>query len=243
MPKLGMIFYFLILTFLIPSMGFAESDKVDIKKLEEQYWSSKDNDFSVVQNRTYTKAKRPYLSLDYGTLMNDGFSTGRIQSINAGYFFSERWGVEVCQEKGSLKRNDTTEFFQQQYGTSPDYNQFKDSLGVNVIFVPFYAKMSWMDKTVLYFDMSVALGIGKLNYDVQLDRGSETHSTNFYNIDFSQHLFFTRNLALRLDLKNKFSTQKLYKYHIPATQSESTRFIKDDSQQDTTLLLGLTFFY
>src|SRR5687768_17351365 len=35
-----------------------ESEKLDIQGLEEKYWAPKDTDFSVVQNRTYTKAKR-----------------------------------------------------------------------------------------------------------------------------------------------------------------------------------------
>ena len=40
-----------------------KTDKVDISDLEQKYWAPKDTDFSVVQNRTYTKEKRFTFSL------------------------------------------------------------------------------------------------------------------------------------------------------------------------------------
>jgi hypothetical protein len=41
--------------------------KVDISDLENRYWTAKDTEFSVVQNRLYTKAKRFSVTLQGGT--------------------------------------------------------------------------------------------------------------------------------------------------------------------------------
>ena len=71
------------------------SDKLDIKKLEQKYWAAKDDDFSVVQNRRYTKADRFYFNLGGGIPFNDPFATGTIFSGTFGYYFNERWGVDA----------------------------------------------------------------------------------------------------------------------------------------------------
>ena len=70
-----------ILISSLTSLSFAQDkggDKLDLKKLEDKYWAAKDTDFSVVQNRTYTKEGRAFLSLSYGPLMNDPYSYGRL---------------------------------------------------------------------------------------------------------------------------------------------------------------------
>ena len=55
-----------------------DSDKLDIQKLEQKYWSAKDDDFSVIQNRAFQKEKRGFLSLNYGIPFNDPNSIGSL---------------------------------------------------------------------------------------------------------------------------------------------------------------------
>ena len=59
------------------------SDKMDLKKLEDKYWSSKDDDYGVIQNRTFSKTGKLYLSAVYGPLINDQFNV--ISNFNS-YF-------------------------------------------------------------------------------------------------------------------------------------------------------------
>ncbi len=42
----------------IETKAVKADDKVDISDLESKYWAPKDTDFSVVQNRTYSKDNR-----------------------------------------------------------------------------------------------------------------------------------------------------------------------------------------
>lgn len=220
-----------------------DSDKVDLKKLEEKYWAAKDSDYAVVQNRTYTKATRPYLSLSYGPLINDSYSIGRMSNLALGYFFSERWGFEFSYEKGDLKDNDGVTKYRDQYGVQVDYNKFISSKSVQAIFVPLYAKMSFLDKSILYFDIQFALGLGQIEYEVQRNIGATTLNTTSFNFDVTQQLFFHEHWALRLDIKNKWSSQERHRYQLSGTQTEADRKLSNIQNQDTTLLLGVTFFY
>jgi outer membrane beta-barrel protein len=225
------------------------SDKLDLKKLEDKYWAAKDTDFTVVQNRAYTKAKRGFVSLSYGPLVNDAYSYGRMTNIAAGYYFSERWGVEVAYENGSIRDNDSTDIFKNVNQFPPDYNKFKSYKSINMIVVPFYAKMSFWDRKVMYFDLQFAAGIGQMDYQIQKINGnptvnpsdaSENKTAMGYNLDITQQLFFHEHFALRFDIKNKWSKQNKERYFLSGSQERSLGNI---NQQDTTMLLGLTIFY
>jgi outer membrane beta-barrel protein len=224
--------------------GAKDSDKLDLKKLEDKYWAAKDTDFSVVQNRAYTKANRYFLSLGYGPLINDEWSIGRMTNIAAGYYFSERWGVELAHEMGDLRDNDGVGELN-DHGAMPNYNKFKTYTSVNAIWVPFYAKMSFLDKKIVYFDMQFALGLGNMVYEIQKDPsegGSQSKTAIGVNFDFTQQLFFSEHFAFRLDLKNKFTSQdrRVYKFSGSIKPSED---LGATTRQDTTFLLGFTYFY
>lgn len=231
-----------------PSKEDRGSDKLDLKKLEDKYWSAKDSDFSVVQNRTYSKAKKFFTSLSYGPMVNDAYSNGRMTNIAAGYYFSERWGLELAYEMGNIKDNDSTSSFINVNTFAPDYNRFKNYTSLNFIVVPFYAKMSFWDRKIMYFDMQFALGVGQMQYQIVKVDGaaapfrdtSENGSTIGYNFDVTQQLFFHENFAVRFDIKNKWSTQSKKRYFLTGTQERDMGKI---NQQDTTMLLGVTIFF
>ncbi len=227
------------------------SDKLDLKSLENKYWSAKDTDMSVVQNRTYAKAKKFFVSLGYGPMVNDAYSYGRMTNVAGGYYFSERVGVEMAYETGLIRDSDSTDAFINRNNFAPDYNRFKDYTSVNMIVVPFYAKMSFWDSKIMYFDIQFAAGIGQMKYQIvkvdganpPLVKGtdsSETNTTIGYNFDITQQLFFAENFAVRFDIKNKWTTQDKKRYYISSGQS---RDLGKTSQQDTTVLLGFTIFY
>jgi outer membrane beta-barrel protein len=227
------------------------SDKLDLKRLEDKYWSAKDTDFSVVQNRRYTKANRFFVSLAYGPLVNDAYSYGRMTNVAGGYYFSERMGVELAYEVGAIKNSDSTDKFINVNHFAPDYNQFKSYTSINYIIVPFYAKMSFWDRKIMYFDMQFAFGVGQMSYKIRRVDGaappavdgtdsSYDKTTLGYNIDVTQQLFFAQNFAVRFDIKNKWSKQKKERYYL---QSGQDRDLGEITQQDTTMLLGLNIFF
>jgi outer membrane beta-barrel protein len=221
------------------------SDRLDLKRLEDSYWAAKDTDFSVVQNRTYTKKGRFFGSLSYGPLINDPWYVGRQTGFSVGYYFNERWGVELNHELGSLEDGESTKATFTA-GGAPDRNKFLDYTSLNLVIVPFYAKMSFWDRKIMYFDMQFAVGVGQMNYEQQKVTGTlgneiaihEKQSAIGFNLDVTQQLFFHENFAFRLDLKNKFSPQDKRKY-----RGNNNNSLGEEIVNDTSLLFGLTIFY
>jgi outer membrane beta-barrel protein len=256
----GLALFAIVISLLGTSLANAQqqqnqksgSDKLDLKKLEDKYWAAKDTDMNVVQNRTYAKDSRFFLSLGYGTLVNDAYSYGRMPNGSLGYYFSERFGLELAYEKGNLADNDSTLYLKNTYQAAPNYNKFVDYKSINLIWVPFYSKTSFLDRSIMYFDIQFGLGFGSMTYETQTDSvdtknlhplAPEKKSAFGYNIDVTQQLFFSEHFALRLDIKNKWSKQELKRYQIKVNEDESTRSFGQITQQDTTILLGITYFF
>lgn len=226
-----------------PGVTERENRRLELEQLERRYWAPKDADFAVVQNRTYTKSGRLTLSGSYGLLMNDSFTEGSSSSLGLGYYFSERWGLEASYLQNSLSPSDTTDVFAERFGASPDYNMTLNSTTLSLVFVPFYAKMSFMDKSILYFDMAVSLGVGQTNYAMQTNRGNEEASTTHFALDLTQHFFLSENFAFRFDIKNHFMNQEKRRFQIGSLEPESARALPSDNYINTYLLLGITLFY
>lgn len=234
-----------LLALLVSTSGYAadakdSGDKVDLKKLEEKYWAAKDSDYSVIQNRTYPKDKRFFASVGTGSLINDQYSYGRMTDFSFGYYFSEKYGVAYEYQYGDLRDNDGTEAFRKQFGTSYDYNQFVNSHAVKFIFVPFYAKMSFVDQAIVYFDMQIAAGVGNATYEIKREIGHETATATAIHFDVTQQFFFSKHVAIRFDIKNRWYKQQHQRFHVVGSQS---RDLGDINAQDTIIQLGTTFFF
>lgn len=215
-----------------------KNDKLDIQKLEQKYWAAKDDDFSVVQNRKYTKADRFFLSAAVGSPINDPYNEGTYLGLSAGYFFSERWGLEVSYNQANFKKNDATSEFE-QYGTSPDYNKISNTYFLTGTFVPFYAKMSVMDKSIIYFDMGFNLGLGMNNYEIQQKTGALSKSSPALKLGIFQQIFFSEHFAIRADFTNVWSSQT----KAPFDPVASTRSERDEVINDSSIMIGLTYWH
>lgn len=225
------------------------SDKLDIKKLEQKYWAAKDDDFTVVQNRRYIKAERYFLTLEGGIPFNDPYSSGSIFSGTFGYFFNERWGLEANYNSASLKDNDVVNQFVGSYGAIPDHNIFKSSYFLSGVFVPFYAKMSFLDKSIIYFDMGLSFGLGSINYNIAQNTGNVSKSAIGYKLGIFQQIFFSEHFAFRVDLNNTWSNQDQAKFYTPGSSlpngggTAGANTLGAKMQNDTSLILGFTYWH
>lgn len=216
------------------------SDKLDIKKLEQKYWAAKDDDFSVVQNRKYSKADRFFLNVGAGIPINDPHEKGTLTGAQLGYFFNERWGMDVSYLKASMSNNDATSYFKDSYGVLPDHGVFDSSIMLSATYVPLYAKMSFVDKAIIYFDMGISVGVGTTDYIQRRDDGDKKESAMSYQLGINQQIFFSEHFAIRVDFVNKFTNEKQVKWKTPNT---GTRDLGDKMINDTSLLLGITYWH
>lgn len=227
----------------------ADSDKLDIQKLEQKYWSAKDDDFSVIQNRAFQKEKRFFVSLNYGIPFNDPNSVGSLMGANLGYFFNERWGLELSHINADFKFNDTVDYFKKQYGVLPDHNTFKSASTITGYWIPIYAKMSLLDKKIIYFDMGIGVGLGTTTFDQNscvdntlcksgtglegITKSSKTSSQ--YSFSIMQQYFLSEHWAIRVDLINRYTDEA-------RVSSRTNQEIGSKMTNDTALQFGVTFW-
>lgn len=219
-----------------------DSDKLDIKQLEDRYWSSKDDDFSVVQNRTFSKAKKFSLTLGSGMPINDPYSTGGIQNMQIGYHFNERWGVELGYLGATFRDNEVTDRFIKDHGTIPNHNKLQSQTSLQVNFVPLYAKMSFLDKRIIYFDMGFSLGIGQTTYASMVNTGDRTQQGSLVQFGIYQHYFLREWVALKVEYRNTWTMEERFRYKMNPGEQESARSLGEKSINDTSLMIGFTFF-
>ncbi len=219
-----------------------KSDKLDISDLEQKYWAPKDTDFSVVQNRTYTKAGRYAFSFMTGPIVNDQWSSGFNYGFKVNHYFDERYGVELTYVDSQLEDSDAISKFATLSGggVKPDYNRDTSYIGLGFNFVPFYAKMSFLGKKIIYFDMQITPHIGISKYEQQTDKslsqnGNEESSFS-YGLDITQYFFFHKNFAFRVDLHNRWYTQDVLAY-------QTGLKARDEKANTTMFLFGFTYFH
>jgi outer membrane beta-barrel protein len=217
-------------------------DKVDVSELENKYWSAKDTDFGVVQNRLYSKANRLSVYGNIGTLVNDPWNQGYVYGGGVGYYISDRLGFEFNYELVDSSDNKALKKLSQQAGY-PNNNKVKDYIGGSVVWVPFYAKMSVMNWRIIYFDMSFGVGAGMQNYQQQMDTGNITRSTTAVAFDVAQQFYLTRNFALRIDLRNRWYRADTAWFNSNSAILAGSRTASTDTENTTTISMGLTVLF
>lgn len=227
------------------------SDKVDLKKLEDKYWSAKDEDYAVIQNRTFSKSGKFYGALNVGSLMNDPFAKSMVYGGNLGYYFNEDFGIEATYILNNSKASDSVNEFQSTAAnTRPNYNLPGSSMSLGLTYTPFYAKMAFMNMAIMYFDMGFTASFGVSEYDqvVQardsfgvaiLGQDAKVRQTApHFEIGVMQQLFLSKNFALRVDFKNSFYNEKVTPYYVGSSSQGETTKIKNN----TYIMFGLTLF-
>lgn len=241
--------YALVLIFMIglpmtlqAAPAQASDDKVDVTDLEKKYWAAKDADFSVVQNRTYSKAGRFALTGQYGYLVNDPWNDGSIASGSLGYYFSERLGIEAQYQSIDSVDNKALKNLKAQSGVA-NHGKISGYQGVSLNWVPFYAKMSVLNSSIMYFDMAISPGIGITKYDQQRDSGNTAKTAPTVSLTVTQSFFFSKYAAVRVDFQNRWFEEEIVGYRQDPVGSGIHPVRSKDTSQTSLLLFGLTLFY
>ncbi len=226
------------------SAATREEDKVDITDLENKYWAPKDTDFSVVQNRTYSKEHRFFLTPQWGKPINDPYSDGSLLGATINYFWSERMGVQLMGFSAAMSDNEPSRDIQALgSGAIPNHGKLSSYYGLGFNLVPFYAKMSFWGKKIIYFDMAFTPTLGMTTYDQVIATGNREKSALTFGLDITQFFFFTNFFAIRADLKNQFHSEEVVRARGNGTSSFTGEKLKEKTTHETLFLIGVSFFY
>lgn len=228
--------------------------KVDVENLEKRYWAPKDKKFKVVQNRSYTKTNKFFFSLMPGLMLNEEYSKGLATDFALGYFFNDRWGLELEYQTMSLSDNELVDQIRDigdpvngGSGAFANHGKTTDYVGLTAKWMPFYAKMSFLGNRIVYFDLSLGLSLGSISYEQQTRSGlvEPEQSAIAYGIELSQSFYLSKKLLLRVDYKHRFYNQEIIE---GATISGGTaagerRFLEDRAEDSLSLNAGLTYIF
>jgi outer membrane beta-barrel protein len=217
-----------------------QSNAMDVSGLEQQYWSAKDTDFSVVQNRLYKKEKRFSFSAEVGTLMNDKFAQGYGLNLSGTYHLTERTGVELNLIGASLRNSAAVDAFVENHQALPDHNWFQSYVGASYIWVPMYGKVSWLDSRIIYFDLSVSGGGGFVTYATKTGGGDRAVTTGALDFSVTQSFFLSNHLAVRFDIRNLWYYENIHQYN---DAGNVYPFKRRTLNNTTFLMLGATYFH
>lgn len=240
-----------LITLLASATAFSQqkagSDKLDVQALEQKYWTAKDDDFSVVQNRAFSKKGKFFGTAHAGLAINDPYYSGSYLGLTGGYFFNESWGVEVNYLNSSFDKSRSFKDIL-SLGGGPKANELKSKLSINAVWTPIYAKMSVFDRKIIHFDMGLILGVHQIGYEnpystaaftnaSQIVEASKKESSIGYTIGIMQQFYFRENMAVRVDFTNSFTTENQVSFGSTTGAKSGSKSIND-----TMLLIGLTIF-
>lgn len=213
------------------------SDKLDVSGLEKKYWAAKDTDFSVVQNRTYSKAGRFALTGQYGYYVNDSYNDVQALRLAGDYYFNERYGVELDYEAFSAVNSQSTNaYLNSNGGVMPNHNQPQTYYGAAFNWVPIYAKMSLLNSRIIYFDMAFSPGFGISTSQQQLRGAYPTTSAPTFSFNISQHFFLSNWFALRFDFQNRWYNDEIKDFR-------TTQVMSNSLYHESSLMGGVQFFF
>lgn len=217
--------------------------KVDLSDLENRYWTAKDTEFTVVQNRLYTKANKFSVMPLFGYVLSDPYTTTYNYGVAVNYYFSERHGVEMSGWKSSSQSTDLVKDFRNRFEAIPDHSLHRGYIGVNYNWIPIYAKLSLLEKKILYFDMSISPGIGVTFLEsetfarppITVAPPTNSQAPITLALDIAQQVFLNERFALRIEMRNHFFQERVYK-------AESAEVVRNKMTYYGAITFGITIF-
>lgn len=149
-----------------PTDGYTEAKPVDntLSDFSGLTGLSPFGEVSVIQRRYMPKTGRFQLFGGLTTITNDPFFMTFGGVAKAGYFLTEKWGVEFNYFALSTSTRSVTEDLKDQHNVGTENLVYpKSYMGLDVMYVPIYGKMSWFNETIVPFDMYFSAGYGTTN--------------------------------------------------------------------------------
>ncbi|MFZ4405505.1 MAG: outer membrane beta-barrel domain-containing protein [Pseudobdellovibrionaceae bacterium] len=178
---------------------------------------------SVIQKRFMPKTGRGQV-FGGGTLItNDPFFNTLGLSFKASYFLNETWGLELNYMGLSTTERQSTKELKNVNNIATENLVYPQSfVGLDLVTVPIYGKMSWFNERITPFDLYFSLGYGITK--------TTADSSGTLHLATGQIFSLTKSMAFRWDFSwNFFSAKNI--------DGEKT------TANNLFLSLGMSFFF
>jgi outer membrane beta-barrel protein len=203
---------------LAGALGAATSAlAMDLDPKEIRGKSSKEP-VTVLQNRYFTKTWRPEVGFLVGQLLNEAYLNTQVAGVRAALFVNEWLGFEVQQMRTAVHDSDDRKALNKlkykpltksgdavpagQDGTTettvspdPEVNAVHQITDFSAIAAPFYGKLNFLNKWIIYTDLYVSGGLAR----VETDQGTKSALA----LGLGERLYIGEAWSLRLDFKDR----------------------------------------
>ncbi len=177
-----------------PKKSAENSDKVNVDAIKEKYWAKGDEiEMGVVQNRTYTKARKFELGIFGGIISSDPFLDIKSGGASFGYHFNEYFGASIIGWKSFVSPSSALRTFETTRGATTNTNEPRAFYGAEGSASLIYGKLSFIGSAILHYDLHLLAGAGVTNTE------SGNYATGIIGI--GQQLYIANAFSVRIDYR------------------------------------------
>jgi len=159
-------------------------------------------EISVIQKRFLPKTGRFQLFGGATILTNNPFFNTIGGVAKASYFLNETWGVELNYFGLTTSERQITEELRDIQGVSTENLVYpKSFVGLDIMYVPIYGKITWFNEKIVPFDLYFSAGYGTTNTQAGENAGTIHLATG-------QIFALSKSYALRWDFSWNFFNAK-----------------------------------
>ncbi|MGE0634716.1 MAG: outer membrane beta-barrel domain-containing protein, partial [Pseudobdellovibrionaceae bacterium] len=118
------------------------------------------SEIAVLQRRYLPRTGRFEMNANLSTITNDPFFMSAGAAFRFGYNFTEAWGIEGNYTSVSTSQRQVTKSLKDRGVQTSSLVTPKSYMGLDLKWSPSYGKMSYLNKSIVPFDMYFALGAG-----------------------------------------------------------------------------------
>jgi outer membrane beta-barrel protein len=210
-----------------------QAEQVDVDAIKEKYWArGEEAELGVVQNRTYSKAKKFHLGVMGGFVTSDPFLSVKAVGGTFGYHFNETFGLSFVGFKHLVSDSSAFDTFKQFRNATTNTNEPRYYLGAEIDFNFLYGKLSLLGKKIIYYDMYLLGGFGT----------TQTESGRYMTPSggIGQRFFLNRIMSLRVDYRLMYYKETIIEKEIPQKLGEPQG---QRGNWNNVITLGLDFMF
>jgi outer membrane beta-barrel protein len=188
---------------------------LDLDPNEIRGKSSKES-VTVLQNRYFLKSFRPEAGLMVGGLLDEAYLETKTYGARSGLFLNEWLGIEVAVSKAIVRDSEDRKALrtlkyaplntsgdgvaagsnvQTIVSPDPEVNAVHGMSDFSAIAAPFYGKLNFMNRFIIYTDLYGALGVSR----VETDQGDKMAIA----FGAGERFYIGKDWSLRVDFKNR----------------------------------------
>ncbi len=182
------------------------------------------SEVSVIQKRFLPKTGRFIASLQGAVVTNNAFFNSYGGTARLGYYLTETWGLDIDYTGFTTSARDITRELEDEVNVTTTSLVFVNNVvGLNLVMVPIYGKMSWFNNSIVPFDLYFSAGYGASNTSA----GSNLPTLHLRT---GQVFAVTKSFALRWD----------FSFDVFTTKDEQE---KSTANNNLYMTLGASFFF